>query len=320
MKIHIHTGDWNEFFQNLCKRRRSELDPDGSRTVDHPEDADLILDLSSNQSLKYGYVFGVDPTSPYHRWPDRTLAWDASDDPTGRLPGFFCSLERSSFDPRCHETICYPLVYNREVRFRAHDEATCLFGFSGSPSSGLRARIFEHFGEDGDDARVRQSRSLWDTMFADGHNSEKTLYADELARCRFILCPRGNGVASIRIYEALQTGRVPVILSDRFVPPSFVNWERCAVFIRERDVARVRDVLRERDADWPALARSAHEQYEACLSDASQLRTMAAAAPRLLENSRRTRRSRHVAYTINILPTWAAARARRTAREILRRS
>jgi hypothetical protein len=56
-------------------------------------------------------------------------------------------------------------------------------------------------------------------------------YAGILSRSNFVLCPRGQGTSSFRFYEALAAGRVPVVLSDEWVPPVglgdgevFVRW------------------------------------------------------------------------------------------------
>ncbi len=55
-------------------------------------------------------------------------------------------------------------------------------------------------------------------------NSESTLqnraeYIKSIEESRYILCPRGDGNQSIRFYETLSAGRVPIIIDSRMVFP-----------------------------------------------------------------------------------------------------
>lgn len=45
------------------------------------------------------------------------------------------------------------------------------------------------------------------------------LFCEVLARSKYVLCPRGYGVTSFRIQEALQYGAIPVYISDKHVIP-----------------------------------------------------------------------------------------------------
>ena len=43
-------------------------------------------------------------------------------------------------------------------------------------------------------------------------------YWEIMARSKFVLCPRGAGASSIRLFEAMQAGVAPVISSDDWIP------------------------------------------------------------------------------------------------------
>jgi hypothetical protein len=54
-------------------------------------------------------------------------------------------------------------------------------------------------------------------------------FAETLFRSKFVLCPRGHGTSSIRLFETLAAGRVPVVISDGWTPPSGPSWESIVV-------------------------------------------------------------------------------------------
>jgi hypothetical protein len=89
-------------------------------------------------------------------------------------------------------------------------------------------------------------------------------YADLCANSKFILCPRGIGTSSLRLFETLQAGRVPVIVSDDWVPPRGPDWPRFAVFVAEDRIADIPAVLEAEEEHWAqksALARQAWEDF-----------------------------------------------------------
>lgn len=64
-------------------------------------------------------------------------------------------------------------------------------------------------------------------------------YQQLLVRSQFVLCPRGYGASSIRIFEAMAVGRVPVIISDRWVPPPVGDWSAFSIRVDENQVEQI---------------------------------------------------------------------------------
>lgn len=59
-----------------------------------------------------------------------------------------------------------------------------------------------------------------------------------LERSTFSLCPSGTGPNSIRLWESLAAGAIPVILSDAYIPPGPREiWENAAVICAESETA-----------------------------------------------------------------------------------
>lgn len=68
-------------------------------------------------------------------------------------------------------------------------------------------------------------------------------YLDLIADSKFVLCPRGYGTSSFRIFEAMALGRVPVIISDKWQQPPGIAWDGISLFVSERDIATIPSLL-----------------------------------------------------------------------------
>lgn len=98
------------------------------------------------------------------------------------------------------------------------------------------------------------------------------------ARSIFSLCPRGYGVNSFRITEALQYGAVPVYISDKFVEPFGIDFNEYGVKITPDQVNRIDSILRGfSDEEIKAKQRRGREVYQ-------QFHTYEGLGDRILEN------------------------------------
>lgn len=63
------------------------------------------------------------------------------------------------------------------------------------------------------------------------NKSNQELFLDITSKSKFTLAPRGYGVTSFRLYEALNLGSIPVYISDKFWLPfkDKVDWEKLAI-------------------------------------------------------------------------------------------
>lgn len=69
-------------------------------------------------------------------------------------------------------------------------------------------------------------------------------YNKLLVDSKFSLCPSGSGPNSIRLWESLAVGTIPVLLSDQLELPEHPLWQRAIVRILEKDVANLDYILR----------------------------------------------------------------------------
>jgi hypothetical protein len=90
----------------------------------------------------------------------------------------------------------------------------------------------------------------------------------ELARAsKFVLCPRGLSVASIRLFETMRIGRAPVILSDDWIPPAGPRWESFSIRIKESEFARIPLLLEQRESESVTMGNLARKAWEEWFSD-----------------------------------------------------
>lgn len=297
-RVYFELGGYDRYHRIAWEERLNELGRFAAPEVvlvGRAVDADLTVETFGWHSFSGGRVFSVAPASNYHARPNSTFAWDAGDLPTGRLPGLYCSLSRRLLDPGRHRSFCYLLRHNTHVGEFPLEDARHLFGFTGALSAPIRHRLFETLRPyaAGGMADLQAVPSIWGKMFGTEADTAKHAYAESLRRCRFVLCPRGNGLSSVRLFETMEAARVPVILSDDLVLPECVDWSSCAIIVPENRLADIPRLLSSRESDWPALALRARRAWEENFSSAQLLRRAVSelnaikAARSVPENTRR---------------------------------
>jgi glycosyltransferase involved in cell wall biosynthesis len=91
-------------------------------------------------------------------------------------------------------------------------------------------------------------------------------FIDSILEAKFSLCPRGNGAGSYRLQESMALGRAPVIISDDWVPVAGLDWERFAIFVAEKSLPDLPDILREHEPRWKEMGDLAKQIYESHFS------------------------------------------------------
>ena len=83
--------------------------------------------------------------------------------------------------------------------------------------------------------------------YIDKENKREQEYRKLLFDSRFSLCPLGSGPNSIRIWESLSYGAIPVIISDDVWFPKIknVNYQDFMIFIKEKDIDKIPEILQK---------------------------------------------------------------------------
>ena len=106
----------------------------------------------------------------------------------------------------------------------------------------------------------------------DQRDREQHEYRDTLARSRYSLCPRGYGPSTIRFWESLQAGAIPVLISDAMILPTGFEWARCVVRIAEAEVTNLEPILADiSDSEEERLRENGLRAFQ-CFSGANLVR------------------------------------------------
>ncbi len=263
---------------DCCRRRRIVADA---------EQADAILFVESSHYLDDPSYFAVRRHPLTQRFPEKVFIYNEQDLPCDPLPGLYVSMPARWFDDRWHASSSYLRVMNTEIAAEAHlrdGEPDLLYSFVGSARSRLRRRMVQIR----DDRSVIEDTSRFD--FFNSHGAAiaaaRRRYAVVTYRSKFILCPRGAGTSSLRMYEAMEAGRTPVVLSDQWVAPRGPEWASAVVRVPERDVRRLPDLLRELEQDWRSYAEAAYRIWSDWFSPAIVFHRTISAVEKLLESRR----------------------------------
>ncbi len=145
------------------------------------------------------------------------------------------------------------------------DDLPFLFSFMGSTRTAAARRaiarlshprgFFRDTAEDYERALHRQMRaSEWKDYYR--------RYAEQIRASKFVLCPRGLSVSSLRLFETMEMGRVPVIISDDWREPTGPCWEEFSLRVAEKDVALIPRLLEEREAEAVAMGEKARAEWQ----------------------------------------------------------
>jgi hypothetical protein len=92
-------------------------------------------------------------------------------------------------------------------------------------------------------------------------------FIETTQRSIFTLCPRGYGLQSFRLYEALQLNSIPVFVYDKDFFPfnNFIDWHSFCVLVKVDQIPKLKEILSqitpERQQAMLAAGRIAYEEY-----------------------------------------------------------
>lgn len=74
---------------------------------------------------------------------------------------------------------------------------------------------------------------------------QRTEFIDNLVNSDYVLCVRGYGNYSVRLYEALCCGRIPIFVNtDCVLPYDFeVDWRQYCIWVEEKDLPFIADIV-----------------------------------------------------------------------------
>ncbi len=199
-----------------------------------------------------------------------TYLYSENDYARGAFPGLYTSIPASAHKPDWTRGAPYirPNVWLDGVAPLAWpDPPSYLFTFSGSVETHpVRGRLVSALREQPGMRPISRSdvQSAFERVDERGILKLRERAIEMSRQSHFVLCPRGQGASSIRLFETMQMGRSPVIVSDDWVEPAGPDWSSFAVRVPEDAVASIPALLepmRGRSREMGAAARRAWEDW-----------------------------------------------------------
>lgn len=243
----------------LDRKRRHELVP-------NPGEADAIVFTECHLSGSNWSFSRIRATDEFRMFRDRCYVMDERDQPWLGLPGLYTSMPKPVFRPEFQSAWGYYFATEPQGSlpdsFDTSTEPDLLFSFVGSLTHRCREPLLELEYPRAVDEEILGFMFYDPNSFA--YEERRTRFAEILVRSKFVLCPRGHGTSSIRLYETMGAGRVPVIISDDWVPPFGLPYDEFCLFWPEgkaEGLVEELERLEPRAAEMGARARTVFEEH-----------------------------------------------------------
>jgi hypothetical protein len=240
--------------------------------VDDPEAADVILFVETNAGA--GDYFGLVKRHPvFRRHRERSYLFAAEDKLVPFLPGVYAGIERRWYRQAWTRSGYYPGVKEGGgLRYDPESRPSRLFSFVGAANAApVRERIMQ----------LPDADAILIDSFGESQAVERGeippvpeeefrgRYVRAIDDCAFVLCPRGGGTSSFRLFEAMMLGRVPVILSDQWVPPEGPDWDTFSISVEEAAVDHIPALLEARRGEAEAMGEAARRTWVEWFSESA---------------------------------------------------
>ena len=229
-------------------------------SLNDSNDADLIIYVEPWYIKHRKYIFTLLSENIIIKSPKRCFAIDCADTSWGLIPGVYTGLRASQINRKRFRSGGYLTEYNsigNEVFSIKKDiEPKLLFSFRGQASSDTSLKIFE--------SNFSRDNMAINRNYEGCHHSDKQklLYTEELINSKFVLCPGGNCPASIRLWETMKMGRVPVILSDDWVAPDKPTWLDFSMRVSESKIHELPEIIERYVAQAFTIRKLAREAWK----------------------------------------------------------
>jgi hypothetical protein len=227
---------------------------------DDPESADVIWILESNR-FKTGASRGLFESSPFlQRWAGKVFTMNYAGAPVEFLPGLYVSLPAARHRSDRHVAAPYPWASPNPLAPGFADSGhppSQLISFRGALSHPIRRELVTVMQSN----KQLGSCDVMDRWF-NHTEAECRSYLEQILDSKFVLCPRGLATSSYRLYEVLMLGRVPVILSDEWVPPCGPDWKRFSLQLAESRIHELPQLVAANSDRWEAMATAARQAWQ----------------------------------------------------------
>ena len=307
-----HAAAWTFQHESLVKLAFI-ADPVRHDVVDSPAEADIIIISDVREESRFASLRAHPLVT---RYPEQTFVYCDSDHPIAFVHGVYVSVPRAAVSLGRVEGAMYVTEVsewtNPFVAAGGYADRDLLFSFIGRNSAPVRAHLLSHdFGRS--DVIVRDTSlayAHWDHRTPDRTAFQRE-YVEMSRRSRFVVCPRGAGTSTIRLFEVMQMGIAPIILSDQWMRPPGPRWDDFAIFVKEGDVEALDRIALAHADRAEEMGRLAAANWRQWFRPENQFNYI---VDRIMSIQRRQRVPERLVHR-----SWAPAVAARRGRSLVRR-
>jgi glycosyltransferase involved in cell wall biosynthesis len=230
--------------------------------TEDPEEADIIIFAEHHQESD-PYFFTLYKNEIYRKYKRKCYLYHNDYTSITFVPTISATLRSKYYDKIFNQPFGYliQLVRNKYIdTLTPPMSKKYLFSFIGQGSAHpVRKKIFD----------IKYEKCfLSDTsgkVAWELHEKDKAEYAKRYVEIcfdsKFMLCPRGASPNSYRLYESLEMGVAPVIISDEWVPTVGPKWEEFSIRISEKDIGKIPQILEKFEPGYVKMGKLAKEAY-----------------------------------------------------------
>jgi hypothetical protein len=223
--------------------------------VDCPDKADIILFISDRRF----YHSAIFCSEIYKQHSEKCLIFDFHDRTIPRIPGLYATIPTYLHSCPIYEYGFYPSNYgcfDLDNAMKSFGGYEYLFSFMGNVNTypSLRSQVLN----------LKHPRAyLKDTS----KEAPVELFSNIMMSSKFVLCPRGIAPLTIRLFETMRAGRVPVIISDEWRENKIAgNWKDFSIVIPEKDVDLIPSILEKLEPQSLEMGEKARLVWESNFS------------------------------------------------------
>lgn len=233
------------------------------RITDDPASADVILFA---ESYGGGWHFERVRQHPLtRRYREKCFIFCSNPFVIPFLPGIYTGIDKRWASRRTVSGFYLDVPKSRFTTFTPpSDDVPYLFSFMGSVGTApVRQNLqrLVHPRSFFQNTAADFSRALHGEMDPREQQDYQRRYAEVTKASKFVLCPRGLSVSSIRLFETMRMGRAPVILADDWVEPPGAAWDAFALRIREADWQDIPEILESHEHSAVTMGERARAEW-----------------------------------------------------------
>lgn len=229
----------------------------GVEEVEDAEEADAIIIQEKFSFKNFNYMRDLVKDPYVLKYANKVYTINSDDWATGALKGLYTSIPIGRYNSRINCSIPY-FGYPNNLIFDEYEDKlpTFLGTWRGNlVSNKVRRRMVNVLDK-------KNFRLELTTSWLNHEQNEKEQYRDLLLAGKFSLCPAGWAPTTFRIYESMALKRAPVIISDEFIPPTGPHWNSFAIFIPQKNIKNIEEILREYESRSEELGEKANEAWK----------------------------------------------------------